>query len=309
MPNVFVSYRREDASGHAGRLIDRLRQQFGASNVFMDVDDVPVGGDFREALKKAVRASDVMVVVIGRHWLDARDPATGRRRLDNPDDWVRVEAAEALEKAIPVVPVYVQGAPLLLADQLPDVLKGLSSRQAAVLSDAQWDATVGDFTRRLSLLPGMPHRPDRILGRRALIVGGAATLAGLVAVAMNWNRLFQNQGSAVPIADPKSPRGLFHTHPVIGGYWYEAAFSAYVAFEAGGKLHGSYYQDTLTGMWTPIDAETVKFSAFLVEKGDGMKLQWEVPMLARIDGDTLELTWPMKGKRDYLVRKERPPAR
>jgi hypothetical protein len=220
-----------------------------------------------------------------------------------------VEVAEALERAIPVVPVYVQGAAMLLADQLPDVLKGLSSRQAAVLSDAQWDATVGDLTRRLALLPGMPRRPDRLLGRRALMAGSAATLAGVAIVAMNWDRVFHGQGGAVPIADPKAPRGLYHTHPIIGGYWYEVAFSAYVAFDAGGKLHGSYYQDTLTGMWTPIDAETVIFSAFLVEKGDGMKLQWEVPMRARIDGDTLELTWPLKGKRDYLVRKERPPIR
>src|SRR5919108_3542603 len=101
---IFLSYRREDTAGHAGRLWDALREGvegqsgFEADQIFMDIDAIEPGVDFRESIRRAVEASDVFLTVIGRDWLTATD-AQGRRRLDNPADFVRVEVEAALERA------------------------------------------------------------------------------------------------------------------------------------------------------------------------------------------------------------------
>jgi len=106
MPGIFISYRREDTAGHAGRLFDRLTQHFGKGRIFMDVSDIEPGTDFVEAIDKAVGSCDILIVVIGREWLTCADPG-GHRRLDDPNDFIRLEAATALKRNIRVIPVLV----------------------------------------------------------------------------------------------------------------------------------------------------------------------------------------------------------
>jgi len=106
---IFINYRREDSPGTAGRLHDRLVQTFGRKNLFMDVDHIPAGVDFLEYLNSQVAACDVFLAVIGPNWLEAKDD-DGRRRFDNPDDFVTIEIAAALARKIRVVPVLVDGA-------------------------------------------------------------------------------------------------------------------------------------------------------------------------------------------------------
>ena len=189
MTAIFISYRREDSSGHAGRLCDSLRKEFGASNVFMDVDDIDLGIDFRETLKRAVDRCDVMLVVIGPDWLDAVDKDTGKRRIEDPNDWVRIETAEALKRRIPVIPVLVRGAALPQAGSLPGDLEVLAQRQAALLIDRQWAAGIADLVLRLKA------RPRRLegeavqqwiarLGLRRLAV--LAVLAGAASLCALW---------------------------------------------------------------------------------------------------------------------------
>lgn len=84
-PRVFLSYRRDDTSGHAGRLYDVLAARYGGAQIFMDVDAIPLGSEFSEAISRAIASCDVMIALIGDDWLEARD-ATGHRRLDDPDD-------------------------------------------------------------------------------------------------------------------------------------------------------------------------------------------------------------------------------
>ena len=108
MKGIFISYRRQDAAGNAGRLYDRLARHFGAERVFMDVEGIEPGLDFVEALEGAVASCEVLIVVIGAGWL-ATDNA-GKRRLDDPKDFVRIETAAALARHIRVVPVLVDGA-------------------------------------------------------------------------------------------------------------------------------------------------------------------------------------------------------
>jgi hypothetical protein len=134
---IFVNYRREDSIGAAGRLHDRLAQAFGQKNIFMDVDQIPAGVDFVAHLNNEVAACEVILVVIGPHWLDVKDES-GRRRLDNPDDFVTLEIAAALARNIRVIPVLLDGAGMPKASELPDSLKPLARRQAVELLHAHF---------------------------------------------------------------------------------------------------------------------------------------------------------------------------
>jgi hypothetical protein len=126
---IFINYRREDSISIAGRLYDRLSQTFGRKNIFMDVDHIPAGVDFVAHLNSQIAACKIALVVIGPHWLEAKDESGGRR-LDNPDDFVTIEIATALARNIRVIPVLVDGAGMPKAGELPDPLKALARRQA-----------------------------------------------------------------------------------------------------------------------------------------------------------------------------------
>lgn len=136
---IFISYRREDGSAWAGRLYDRLQSRFAAEKLFMDVDSLAPGVDFVEALERSVGGCDVLIAVIGRRWLSASDEE-GNRRLDNPEDFVRVEVAMALRRGIRVIPVLVDGAPVPCSRELPDELKALVRRNALEVSHNRFSA-------------------------------------------------------------------------------------------------------------------------------------------------------------------------
>src|SRR4051812_43543626 len=113
MPRFFISYRRDDSLDIAGRIYDRLAAHFGHDEVFIDVDTIPFGVDFRSFLTDWIAQCEVVIVVIGRTWLDCRfegGPKAGQRRLEDPADFVRIEVAAALARGIPVIPVLVGGA-------------------------------------------------------------------------------------------------------------------------------------------------------------------------------------------------------
>ena len=141
MRAIFISYRRDDAEGQAGRLFDDLAKRFGKNAVFMDVTGIGVGRDFRMAIEEQVASCGVLLAMIGKAWLDARDES-GRRRLDDPADFVRLETASALKRDIPVVPVLVQGAHMPRPEQLPDDLAALAYRNGVELTHARWDSDV-----------------------------------------------------------------------------------------------------------------------------------------------------------------------
>src|SRR6516164_8905268 len=106
---IFISYRRDDSAGHAGRVHDKLEGKFGRARLFMDVDTIPLGRNFVKAISEKVAQCDVLLAVIGPNWLTIRDEE-GKRRLDNPNDFVRVEIGVALKRDIPVIPVLLDGA-------------------------------------------------------------------------------------------------------------------------------------------------------------------------------------------------------
>jgi hypothetical protein len=145
---IFMSYRREETAYPAGWLFDRLADRFGPGQVFKDVDSIELGDDFVEVITAAVGSCDVLLALIGDAWLTITD-AHGRRRLDDPDDFVRLEIEAALTRKVRVIPILVDGARMPRADELPDSLAGLVRRQALELSPARFDFDTGRLLKVL----------------------------------------------------------------------------------------------------------------------------------------------------------------
>ena len=136
---VFLSYRRADTAGHAGRICDDLKRRLGYDAVFRDIDAIAAGADFVGALQTAISAARVCIVLIGDTWLEVR-AADGGRRLDDPGDHVRREVEMALAKPeLTVIPVLVEGAQMPQAQDLPPTLQALTRLQAIELSDSRWE--------------------------------------------------------------------------------------------------------------------------------------------------------------------------
>lgn len=145
---IFLNYRRDDASGYAGRLRDSLEAGVGEESgfreeqIFRDIDTIPPGADFRTYINEAVASCDVFLAIIGKQWLNSADKK-GRRRLASPADFVRVEIEAALQKDVPVVPVLVQDAKMPSQSRLPKSISELCRRNAFELSDGRWPYDVG----------------------------------------------------------------------------------------------------------------------------------------------------------------------
>src|SRR5262245_9727075 len=170
MARIFISYRREESGAAAGRLHDRLRDHYGRDHVFMDVDSIEPGLDFVEAIERTVGACDVLIALIGRHWLTVTD-AEGRRRLEDPGDFVRHEVATALQRRVRVIPVLLQGTRMPRAEELPDALTPLTRRQALDLGDTHFHRDVDGLIETLDRALGVTPSP----APRASPVGTATT--------------------------------------------------------------------------------------------------------------------------------------
>jgi hypothetical protein len=172
MAGIFISYRRADSDGWAGRLRDALRVRFG-DIVFQDVDNIADGEIFSDVIDRALQACDVALIIIGPTWANARDEQ-GRRRLDLEDDWVRTETAMVLERKVRVIPVLVGAARLPRAEELPEELRSLTRRQAREIRSTSWDSDVAQLASHLQQIVGHPRRKLWLYGAPAVL--GAAAL-------------------------------------------------------------------------------------------------------------------------------------
>jgi TIR domain len=170
MPNkVFISYRREDSRYQAHRIYDAFVRALPPDTVFMDIDTIPPGADFVEILEGWVQQCDVLLALIGPNWLGSIDPRSSLRRLDNPEDFVRIEIRGALARKIPVVPVLLDATGMPTATELPDDIKALRRRNAEFVDFRTFDADVQRLIKRLKIgkkveLPGEapgPRTEDR----------------------------------------------------------------------------------------------------------------------------------------------------
>lgn len=170
MRAIFISYRRDDAEGQAGRLFDDLIKHFGEDAVFMDVAAIEPGRDFRRVIDEQVASCGVLLAIIGKSWLTA-ETESGTRRLDDPTDFVRLETASALKRDIPVIPVLVHAAGMPRVEDLPEDLKELAFRNGVELTHARWDSDLQVLVKALRpyvqtkqeppAWPGPPSAPSQ----------------------------------------------------------------------------------------------------------------------------------------------------
>jgi hypothetical protein len=152
MPSkVFISYRRDEAKWQAREIYGALKQELPPDHVFMDTETMPIGIDFPEYLEAWVDQCDIMLALIGPGWAEAIDPKTGKRRLEDPNDFVRIEVRRGLARGIPVVPILLDGAQLPDAARLPDDLRPLVRRNAEFIDLRTVDTDVERLIRRLRL--------------------------------------------------------------------------------------------------------------------------------------------------------------
>lgn len=176
MSGIFVCYRRGDSPNSAGRLYDHLRNRFGASRVFRDLDTLEPGVSWAEAVERFIRSCDAVVVVIGNNWLAVRAD-TGQRRLDDPADPVRREIVAALDEQKLIIPVLVDDARMPVADDMPIPVRFLAGLHALAISDSRWEFDVGLLIARLeaAIPEGPAARASRLHSRRLLAVAVTAT--------------------------------------------------------------------------------------------------------------------------------------
>ena len=195
MPNVFISYRRDDSPANARLLHDQLQAAFPEHSIFMDVQKIRIGDDWQAVLREQIDKADVMLVVIGRNWTDVRDQQ-GRRRLDDKGDFVRWEIAEALRLKKTIVPLQVDGAAMPSAADLPADIARLPEFQGQILSHLRFEDDVQTLIARLE---GNQSTSDLVqqlqqrlrLGRAGAVI--AAIVITLIA-GFAWSNLFDLLG-------------------------------------------------------------------------------------------------------------------
>ncbi len=205
LSGIFISYRRSDNPDATGRIYDRLVAEFGKAKVFKDIDSIPLGSDFRGHLNAIVGGCAVVLAIIGPSWADTRSSA-GQRRLEDPDDFVRIELEAALARGIPVVPVLVGNAIVPGVAQLPATLAELAYRQSIQVRpdpDFHNDATRLVVALRAIIDPNapqvqpLPGKPRRSWLPWLATLAAAATLAAIALALPAWKHLRETSPSEI----------------------------------------------------------------------------------------------------------------
>jgi hypothetical protein len=182
---IFLSYRRSDSGDASRRLYEAIWRRFGADSIYMDTASTAWGEEWRNALEEAISSADVIIVVIGPNWVTAQGD-WGRRRIDQPDDWVRREIELALRSNKAALPVLVGGATMPPAEALPPEIEALASRQALLLRDEEWDEHVEGLLEQLESRISATHRAT--IAARGEQTNGASLRAEFQAVASRFYR-------------------------------------------------------------------------------------------------------------------------
>ena len=248
MASLFISYRRDDRPGFAGRLAEALEKVFGPENVFRDIEDIGPGEDFVEVIERQLRDVDTMLVVIGPAWLTAN--SNGVRRLDEPKDFVREEIRAGLQSARHVLPVLVGGAAMPSEADLPLDIRPLGRRQAVVLSDANWSAdvarlieTVSEFVPPRNARPTWRNRGYAFVRGLAIGMAASALLALLTPGAMKDWPLYTRLGKPLIFLSSTTSKALNGRWSARVRYDWDASYAE--TFEltadahADGSIHGT----------------------------------------------------------------------
>ena len=206
MAKIFISYRRDDSSGHAGRLCDRLSSRFGDDCVFMDLQDIAPVQDFAHSIDETIASCECVIVVIGPRWVEIM-----QKRAGAAEDFVHHEIAAALRRKVTVIPVLVGGARMPTAGQFPQALNALRHRNAFELRDDRFDNDVAILADAIARDPAAGGSRLHAFLRRyrmALIAAACVVVAAAVAY-VSWPR-----AETPPAAMIEVP-----AEPVLDGDW------------------------------------------------------------------------------------------
>ena len=300
MAGIFVSYRRDDSRDVAGRLVDRLRRDYSEEQLFLDIDGIPAGTEFDAVLDERLRVCDVLLALIGPQWVNARD-ASGRRRLHDPDDYVRREIAAALQRDdVRVIPLLVSGAEMPRAEELPDDLKPLVSRQNFQLRYERFNADVNDLIAQLAKVVS-PAGKRRLL-KRAMTLGAlAASVAAGMIYFMMLSPSKPNEVRSDPVLREEAIKLCREASEVTARLasssdrtdWLAARSRFWVLYNGPLYMIESKEKERTPDQTSPLEAAMVHFGRLLVEAGD----QPELPLtnlgegslaVARACKDTVE---------------------
>lgn len=243
MKGIFISYRRQDSQSAAGRLADHLREHMPEVPIFRDVETIEPGIDFVDAINKALESCGILLAIIGPRWSTMAD-AAGKRRLDDPGDYARLEIATALKRSdVRVIPVLVEGATMPGADDLPEELKPLARRNAIELTDKRWEFDVSTLVDTLRKALGIEPSPGpapsvpvpRTPGNWKKWAWGIGILAVIGAL---YNAEEANQDATSPMASAPpygTPQQPAVSASVIG-VWQDAEGGKYRILQQGGQV-------------------------------------------------------------------------
>ena len=216
---IFISYRRQDSGANALGISQYLEHEFGGKNVFIDVD-MRAGTKFPVLLEQRLAECKVMLVLVGPEWLDARDEE-GHRRLDNPDDWVRLEIARALKRDIAIIPVRVNGAALPAKAALPEDIRGLLDHQAISVTLTGFRHDMAGLVRDIRSI-SKPRHPARL---GAVAVGAFLGLAIFAFYQGTWLKSVTERAQT-PETSAQTPESAKHEDWNSPGEWVLYAVSA-----------------------------------------------------------------------------------
>jgi hypothetical protein len=212
---VFISYRREDSAGFAGRIYDRLIKQLDPKSVFLDVDNIQPGLDFFDVLDEKLRVCDVLIAIIGKNW-NSRTPEDNQRRLEDPDDFVRIEIEAALRRGIRIIPLLVDGATMPRREDLPESLQKLRRRQAIDIAHNRFNPDVERLTHALALISEELHQRVTAEAERIARERRKRRLRQALTKTEQQRRVTRPNGRG-------KPKGLRAREPKSGGAWAEYA--------------------------------------------------------------------------------------
>jgi hypothetical protein len=312
MSGVFISYRREDSSGYAGRLFDILSVHFGKENIYMDLDTIRGGDNFVTVIEDKIGQCDALLAVIGERWLTITGE-NGSRRLDMAHDFVRLEIAKALERGVRVIPVLVGGATMPQQQDLPDDLRSLHVHQAMDLRDAHFHADAEQLMDVLKqTVPSITSRPRKVKSKRlALAVSSILAVAAIVggilvflhikpAANPNPDSAAQKQGAPPSLAVPSTQAG----NPIeakskspskvpadINGNW-----KATVKYDWPGAIYEETFNFEIVGTELSGTASLLKVDRGIFDgKIDGDQIRFTTKSLTELDDKTYQDMHHYKG--------------
>lgn len=256
--NIFISYRVSDTAGETGRLVDTLKQYFYEEQIFIDIEKIEPGVDFTVAISRSLEACDVLLAIIGPNW-KGLNTTTNKPRIQNADDWVRIEISTALKRNIRVVPVLVDGGILPSEDELPEDLKPLVRRQAYEISNKRWKYDTEQLIRFLIKI-GIPTKPIgpnpptnkswwsqnylwvTIVGLALIIISALVSNISEPDQVDQVNSAYQTETTTTQQAEPTPQQVVPNTEAIqtneietVNGIWYDANSQYYLDIAQNGN--------------------------------------------------------------------------